>query len=73
MRFSDFANAGKAPHGERRKKLVDVLRLNHEKAIRLAPVRCDLGKEFVGRDACGDREPDFLKNLRTDGAGHLRG
>jgi hypothetical protein len=62
----DLADAVDARYGKRREEVEHFVRPDHEQAVGFAPVRCDLGKEFRGRDAGGRGELRFLTDLRAD-------
>ena len=49
--FGDLADAGDAADRQRRKEAVEVLGLDDEEAVGLAPVGGDLGEELVRRYA----------------------
>jgi hypothetical protein len=64
-----LADARQLRHRQRREEGFDLRRLDHELAVRLAPVAGDLRQELVRRDACRGGE---LRLFADGGANRAR-
>src|ERR1051325_10882623 len=68
-----LADAGDLAHGEADQEALHLVGADHEAAVRLLPVRGDLGEELVGGDAGGGGERRLRADLAADRLRGLRG
>ena len=68
-RFSvTLPTPGMRPMGSGGRNVVQVFGLNHKEAVGLAPIRSDLGQEFVRSNAGRSGQVQFVANLLANGA-----
>src|SRR4051812_22093306 len=72
-RLGRFPDAGDLANGEGNEELVDLMRLDDEQPVRLAPVGCDLREELVRRDSRGRSEVRLFADLASYRFGCLGG
>lgn len=70
---SDLADAMQLAHGQRRNKVLHLIRGDHKQSIGLFPVAGDLGQELVRRHPRRNRDMQLIGDPPTDILGNTRG